>query len=89
MKSIIMLAAAAVSTSLLLPTVAEAATTQQATVAEQVEYGDLDLSTSDGQVQLQRRIDFTVRRVCYENGALDLQHRIAFRQCLKQAKLRR
>ena len=87
MKSISMLAAAAVSASLLLPTVSEAATYQHVIVTEQVAIADLDLASSDGQAQLQRRINSGIRRVCFENGALDLQHRVALRQCLKQAKV--
>lgn len=87
MKPILMLAAAAVSTALVLPTVSEAATqSDQAVVSEQVRYGDLDLATSDGQAELQRRIDGSIRRVCADNGALDLRSRLGVRECIKQAK---
>lgn len=86
MKPIFMLAAAAVSASLLLPTVSEAATPDQAVASEQVHYGDLNLASREGQAELERRISSSIRRVCADNGALDLQTRLGFRECVKLAK---
>lgn len=87
MKPILMLAAAAVSTGLLLPTVSQAATeSDQAIVSEQVGFADLDLATAEGRAELQARIDSSIRRVCADTGALDLQARLAVRECMKLAK---
>ena len=87
MKPIFMLAAAAVSASLLLPTVSNAATAADLAVAtEQVRYDDLNLTTSAGRADLERRIAASARRVCGDNGVIVLHERLAFRECVKQAK---
>lgn len=86
MKPIFMLAAAAVSISLLLPTVSNAATPDQTIARSEVRYDDLNLSTAAGRAALQRRIDAGIRRVCAEHGTVDLQARLELRECVRHAK---
>lgn len=87
MKPILMLAAAAVSATLLLPTVSHAASgSDQVTVTEEVRYGDLDLTTEKGKAEFQRRINSSIRRVCSDGGALTLDTSASFRRCVQLAK---
>jgi UrcA family protein len=87
MKPILMLAAAAVSMSLLLPTVSHAQMPEDYRVlSEVVEISDLNLSTAEGQARLERRINMSIRRVCSEDGLRGLEAAAAFKDCVKAAK---
>ena len=67
-KTIPALAAVLVASALLVPTVSQAATADQATVS----YADLDLRAQVGRDRLMRRIDFAASKVCAVRQATDL-----------------
>lgn len=67
LKTFSALAALLVTTALFTPTVGEA----QETRSVRVSYADLNLASSAGQGQLQRRIGFAARSVCDSGGYAD------------------
>ena len=67
-KTIPVLAAIAVASALLVPTVSQAASADQATVS----YADLNLRGQQGRDKLLRRIDFAARSVCAVSQATAL-----------------
>ena len=68
-KTLSALAALAVASALVIPTVSSAA--EKASV--RVSYADLNLSTGIGQTRLQHRVAFAARLVCDTASPLDLK----------------
>lgn len=77
LKAIPVLAALAISTALVVPTVSQAA--EHASV--RVSYADLNLATLVGQNKLQRRVVFAARSVCDNTDQLDLKLARAIAEC--------
>lgn len=67
LKTLPALAALAIASTLVIPTVSQAADTATARVS----YADLNLTTLSGQDRLQHRIAFAARTVCGRADALD------------------
>ena len=87
MKPILMLAAAAVSTCLLVPTVSQAAPLAERVVnSETIVFGDLDLATAAGRDRLDSRVRSGIRRVCAPDGSLGLSARADYRACVRAAE---
>jgi UrcA family protein len=77
LKPLSALAALAVATALLVPTVSQAAERTSARVS----YADLDLATGLGQHKLQRRIAFAAQTVCDPTDGVDLKFLRAVGEC--------
>jgi UrcA family protein len=77
LKTLPALAALAVATALLIPTVSQAAERTSARVS----YADLNLTTNFGQNKLQRRISFAARSVCDTADARDLKFARVVAEC--------
>lgn len=69
LKTLPALAALAIATALVVPTVSQAAERTSARVS----YADLNLTTQVGQDKLQRRISFAARTVCDTADGRDLK----------------
>ena len=76
-KTLPALAALAVASALLFPTVSQAATADQVTVS----YADLNLRGQAGRDQLIRRIDFAASNVCAVRQAIDLGQIVLASDC--------
>jgi UrcA family protein len=74
-------AAVLVTSALVTPTVSQAQETRSARVS----YADLNLASSAGQGQLQRRIAFAARSVCDDGGYTDLAMMAAVLSCRNAA----
>jgi UrcA family protein len=77
LKTLPALAALAAATSLVLPTVSQAA--ERTSV--RVSYADLNLATDFGQHRLQRRIAFAAQLVCDKADRMDLVFARAVAEC--------
>ena len=77
LKTLPALAALAVATTLLVPTVSQAA--ERSSV--RVSYADLNLATDLGQHKLQRRIAFAAELVCDKTDQLNLALSRAIAEC--------
>jgi UrcA family protein len=77
LKTLPALAALAIASTLVIPTVSQAA--DQATA--RVSYADLNLTTHSGQDRLQRRIFVAARSVCGSADLRDLGYSRAVTQC--------
>jgi len=77
LKTLPALAALAVASALIVPTVSQAA---EATTAR-VSYADLNLATDFGQSKLQRRIAFAAASVCEISDGIDLKFARAVGEC--------
>jgi UrcA family protein len=77
LKALPALAALAVASALVVPTVSQAAEPRSARVA----YADLNLATAFGQAKLQRRIHFAAAQVCDVADAMDLKFNRAVGEC--------
>jgi UrcA family protein len=81
LKTIPALAAIAVASVLVVPTVSQAAETNSVRVS----YADLNLATNLGQTKLQRRISFAAELVCDTADARDLNFTRAVGECRNAA----
>ena len=77
LKTLPALAALAIASALVIPTVSQAA---ERTTAR-VYYADLNLTTEFGQNKLQRRISFAARTVCDTADARDLKFARVVSEC--------
>ena len=81
LKTLPALAALAVATALVVPTVSQAAET----TSVRVSYADLNLGTDFGQNRLQRRIAFAASQVCGTGGRVADQRYVSTPALLKLA----
>ena len=77
LKTLPALAALAVASVLVLPTVSQAAES----TSVRVSYADLNLGTDFGQNKLQRRVAFAARTVCDTAAPLDLKFARVVAEC--------
>ena len=77
LKTLPALAALAIATALVVPTVSQAAERTSARVS----YADLNLTTQFGQDKLQRRISFAARTVCDTADARDFNFSRVVNEC--------
>jgi UrcA family protein len=81
LKTIAAMAALAIATALVVPTVSQAADRDSARVS----FADLNLASDAGQKALQRRIAFAARSVCDQADPRDLDYMRAVSECRKEA----
>ena len=77
LKTLPALAALAVASALVVPTVSQAAEPRSAHVS----YADLNLATNVGQTKLQRRIAYAASTVCEVSDGVDLKFARAVGEC--------
>lgn len=83
MKTILMIAAAAASAVLLVPTASLAQSPQDtAEVQARVEIGNLDLSNEADRAKLDRKLESALRRACGHPGQRDLSALMAVNRCV-------
>jgi UrcA family protein len=82
MKPLLMIAAVATSALLVVPTVAQAETATDATVAR----AHVDLSGSGNHAQLHARIDRAISQLCAEPGMRGISRMAMERPCIASAR---